>query len=529
MKESKKVNSKMTLLLIFLQLIVLALIQVSAQEVKLNKYFIDADKKTIEGDYERAVIDYLRGLSKSKSLKRKKPVFIYDDLGFASLQIGDFKKAKQYLEWTIKAVPENYNPCFYLALIYFYSDQLDEALAELKKIEKDIYFNNSWFDNKKRFKKKNGKEIEKIELKRMRLEKGILVKHSIDGFNNVYIDSFDKNNLGAYYFTYGVILARLGDLDKAEEKMILARSVGYDEKDIKLELNNIVLARSGEKDLIAIPYAIRNKLNHKLKNYENSQLVVELNEKFFAIIKKGKIKEAIDVLEKALNINEISHPININLALAYFTLSKLENLNPVYLEKAEFYCARALWFKDFQKVKTSDVIDLYDLMGNIYYSQGKYKRSLQEFKQIINHDPINPLAHFDLGMAYHSLKDLEQAEHELLKAIEYENVKIEPKEKLLSEDERQHKVTVEVRPISFDAHMNLGLLYKEQNLNDKALIHFEKASVLDPDQPGPYYNLGIIYHIKREYKKALDCYNKYLYLGGKKEEIVNKLIKSLKR
>jgi tetratricopeptide (TPR) repeat protein len=73
------------------------------------------------------------------------------------------------------------------------------------------------------------------------------------------------------------------------------------------------------------------------------------------------------------------------------------------------------------------------------------------------------------------------------------------------------------------------MLYVEQNLKDKALVEFEKASKLEPDDQESHYELGKIYQTKKDFQKAIFHYEKYLYLGGEEEEEVKKILKTLKR
>ena len=68
-----------------------------------------------------------------------------------------------------------------------------------------------------------------------------------------------------------------------------------------------------------------------------------------------------------------------------------------------------------------------------------------------------------------------------------------------------------------------------RSIPNKALEEFKKAIELEPSDPNPYYELGKIYQAKKETKKAIFYYEKYLYLGGKKEAEVKELLKSLKQ
>ena len=93
----------------------------------------------------------------------------------------------------------------------------------------------------------------------------------------------------------------------------------------------------------------------------------------------------------------------------------------------------------------------------------------------------------------------------------------------------QYVVTVLRKPISHRAHMFLGIIYLKQDLIDKSLGHYEKATAIEPKNPAPYLDLGKIYQRKGDKEKALECYEKYLYLGGRDVDEAQNLIESLKK
>ncbi|MGB6340334.1 MAG: tetratricopeptide repeat protein, partial [Candidatus Aminicenantaceae bacterium] len=117
------------------------------------------------------------------------------------------------------------------------------------------------------------------------------------------------------------------------------------------------------------------------------------------------------------------------------------------------------------------------------------------------------------------------------KSIESEKSYMRPKEKGKkgSVEELQYVVTVLRKPISHRANMYLGMLYLKQDLIDKSLVHYEKAAAIEPENPAPYIDLGKIYQMKGDEEKALEFYEKYLYLGGEDVEETQKLIDSLKK
>ena len=73
------------------------------------------------------------------------------------------------------------------------------------------------------------------------------------------------------------------------------------------------------------------------------------------------------------------------------------------------------------------------------------------------------------------------------------------------------------------------MLYRKQDLIEKSLEHYEKAVALEPRNPDPYLDLGKIYQKNGDKEKALECYEKYLYQGGRNIKETQELIESLKK
>ena len=117
-----------------------------------------------------------------------------------------------------------------------------------------------------------------------------------------------------------------------------------------------------------------------------------------------------------------------------------------------------------------------------------------------------------------AIKDWMSTEEEWKKAIKYEKEAKERQESTeVSENQLHISLVVQKRPVAYRAHKSLGRLYLDNNLTEKALEEFERAIKLEPSDPEPYYELGRIYQKREEFKKAIFCFEKYLYLGGKKE------------
>jgi superkiller protein 3 len=286
-------------------------------------------------------------------------------------------------------------------------------------------------------------------------------------------------------------------------------------------------------------------------------------------VKQGKFDAAKKRYHNGLKIDEESPGISFNLGMVYFwqdNFKEAEKHALVALRRKHFYAtipdilrlgrlidrkiAAAIrkardvhespdipisrWTFDVALKEGNYFIEAYDLLGNIYFEKGDIDKSVLAFKKVIEIQRKDAMGHYNLGCSYWHLNDWDNAEKEWKKAIKYEkeSKKIKDREKI-SKDQLEVSLIVVKRPVSFRARKSLGQLYVAKNLPEKALKEFKKAIKLEPDDPEPYYELGNIYNKKSEQnekyvREAAFYYEKYLYLGGEKEEEVRELLKSLK-
>lgn len=305
--------------------------------------------------------------------------------------------------------------------------------------------------------------------------------------------------------------------------------------------------------------------------FKNDVLSVFQSIQYLALnfVRQGKLKAAIKRYHNGLKIDEESPGVNFNLGMVYFwqdNFKEAEKHALIALRRKYFYAtipdilrlgrprdrkkAAAIrkardahespdipvskWTFDVALKEGNYFIEAYDLLGNIYFEKGDIDKSVLAFKKVIEIQQKDAMGHYNLGCSYLHLKDLDNAEKEWKKAIKYEkeSKKIKGRGKI-SEDQLEISLIVVKRPVSFRAHKSLGQLYIERNMPEKALKEFKKAIKLEPDDPEPYYEIGNIYNKKSEknekfVRRAVFYYEKYLYLGGEKEEEVKELLKSLK-
>ena len=74
------------------------------------------------------------------------------------------------------------------------------------------------------------------------------------------------------------------------------------------------------------------------------------------------------------------------------------------------------------------------------------------------------------------------------------------------------KRIIEVDPSNYRAYYNLGIAFTNLEDFDLALDSCNKALEIKPDYKHCFYNIGLIYELKEEFNRALDYYEKSLDL-----------------
>ncbi len=77
------------------------------------------------------------------------------------------------------------------------------------------------------------------------------------------------------------------------------------------------------------------------------------------------------------------------------------------------------------------------------------------------------------------------------------------------------KKIIELDPSNYRAHYNLGIAFTNLEDYDSALDSCNKALAIKPDYKHCYYNIGLIFELKEDLKGALEYYEKTLDLDPK--------------
>ena len=117
--------------------------------------------------------------------------------------------------------------------------------------------------------------------------------------------------------------------------------------------------------------------------------------------------------------------------------------------------------------------------------EGNYPLAIKELNVFIERHPGYPGPYVNLGILYHKLNKLDEAEQALLKAVE-------------------------INPKSAVAYNRLGMVYREHGRFNDALAAYSSAIAADEEYADAYLNLGILHDLYLfEGEKALQYYIRY--------------------
>src|SRR5205814_8024117 len=134
---------------------------------------------------------------------------------------------------------------------------------------------------------------------------------------------------------------------------------------------------------------------------------------------------------------------------------------------------------------------LHIVFGRAYRETGFLAEAIDEFKKAVALDANFPRAHYYLGLTY-LLKDgasrLPDAEHEF-------------------------KIELNSHADEFFANYYLGIVYLMDRKWEPAIAFLQKAVLIEPANPDPYFHLGQAYQATEKYTEAIEVLRKSIALN----------------
>ncbi len=398
---------------------------------------------------------------------------------------GKYKEARDQYEGALKTNPENPSALYNLAITLIRTGDEVSAMEYLKrasaadKIGEVAHLSHS----KLGVLYSQMKDFDSAE-KHLRMAISVNPKDPVDRYNLGYvylqrkepekaIEEFKKSeemaagdvrlleNLGEAYFN-------LRDYD---------RSADAYQKLLAINRRNVkVLSR------IAEIYYEKGELDKAYEFYKKITTMEPASENArIAYLNMGNIlddtqqyNEAVDAYKKALAISPKDDSAYHNLGIAYKHAGTPE-------------LAIEAW-KKASELNPDNPKPLMAL-ADFYYEKGNYDMAMDEYQRLLRRWPNIQDGHFNLATIYYKKNMLDYALEEYKRVIEIN----------------------ERNDFARKANINLGVLTAKRSGNseqgtEQALSYIQKALLMKPDDPEALFSLAVIYSKREMYEQAVDTF-----------------------
>ena len=245
-----------------------------------------------------------------------------------------------------------------------------------------------------------------------------------------------------------------------------------------------------------------------------------------------KIRQnGVEALEKAIQLDENYPPAYFYLGESFHLSGELEialaklrlayQLDPQNLEIREYLTA-----VETQKTTIEVAAKLEE--AKTYLSRGMDQNAIIEYEAILELDPFNCDANFDLASIYIKQENLELSKKYLQNSVErnpefvkgfQDLAKINKQEGNLYEAEiNLHKI-LDLNTNDFDSNLLMGEVLTESEEISEAAIYLQKAIEINPTSPKPYFQLGKMFLKIGETQQAKEFYEKCYKLDSSITEV----------
>lgn len=164
----------------------------------------------------------------------------------------------------------------------------------------------------------------------------------------------------------------------------------------------------------------------------------------------------------------------------------------------------------------------WQVLGDLFRLTGRKSQALKAHQVASQLIPEDPGAHFNLGISFQQLEDMEQAEASYIRCIElkpdfarahYNLGTIYQDTCRLEDAKESYNLSIKFDPNYAPIHNNLGNVLKDLDQLDEALESYHQAITLKPDFSEAHCNLGLLFVRSKEFTKAENQYHKALSIN----------------
>lgn len=209
--------------------------------------------------------------------------------------------------------------------------------------------------------------------------------------------------------------------------------------------------------------------------------------------RQGKLDEALKAAQEALKVNAKYLPVYNNFGL-------------VYLDKGNLVLAKFVFQKAVQEIEGAEKsADLLTNLGWTYYLEDNKPEATTQLKAALAVEP-------DLVPALVYLARVYMDDHNYTDTVP-----------LLEQ-------AVKLDPNNGDLYLTLGVAYRGMNRLDDAKAAYDKALALNPSDPAPHFNQGVLLgDYRKDYTGAVEAFNRYISAGGPERALAETYIKDIEK
>ena len=249
-------------------------------------------------------------------------------------------------------------------------------------------------------------------------------------------------------------------------------------------------------------------------------------DKAMALFKEGKYKESIDAFSLVLENEPDNADVYNNMGVAYSCEGDFDHAEKSYVraieldpELAQAYInlsdlyykagdlASALGTLQRGSYELEDNLTIAHLLARVYIEDQRWDDAIVELERVLDGEPENYDAYYDLGHVYFELGDYETA--------------IDNFENVISYEQNQNNELL---------YYALAQAYEANNQIDKAISNYLKAIAVNDKFILAYKKAGILFLARNDYEDAIEYFENYLEfdIPDEEKDSINKLIERVK-
>jgi len=285
-------------------------------------------------------------------------------------------------------------------------------------------------------------------------------------------------------------------------------------------------------------------------------------------IQAKEIGQGIEWLEKAVSLNPYRNVYQMDLSQSYLLRAKNEAIKPSQNQNIQLVAgdiSRAIAQAKRASELSPNWVRVWENLGLIYRDlvpivKGADQWAINSFKKALELEPVNPVLKAEIGKIHLARvnnldkkkekdkieKEINQALNYFQEAVDLKSDYLDPKVQIALAEEKKGNLEEAIKkledillnqrfvgsPVQVEAMFQLGRLYFNAKLYDKAIVAFIQVIRLIPYHSNAHYGLGLSYLKKNLKEKALEEFQIVSKLNPDNQEIkerIKKLEKEIKK